>query len=232
MGTLTSRPRPACPAPSSTGRTSSFWRSMSTCRACAAGLTRSSTFPMWTWSSRGRTRRLPTCPRTRRRRRTPPSRTSSCRTSATGRPSSLASAACPPCLESCWPSPACATSACTRSCARTPTLTCTRPACSRTAAARSTAGRVCSASCSGRSGCMIGSTITPVSSRRRCPMSTRRRSSRSSITWCPSTAASRPISTGRSRPKAPACARSAARAASSTFSRVRPWPAAARRSSV
>lgn len=89
----------------------------------------------------GRTRRSPTCPRTRRRRRTPPSQIFSCRTSATGRPSSSASAACPPCSESCWPGPACATSACTRSCARTPTSTCTRPACSRTVAARSTAGR-------------------------------------------------------------------------------------------
>ena len=187
---------------------------------------------MWTWSSRGRTRRSPTCPRTRRRRRTPPSQIFSCRTSATGRPSSSASAVCPPCSESCWPGLACTTSACTRSCARTPTSTCTRPACSRTAAARSTAGRGCSASCSGRSGCMTGSTITPASSRRRCRMSTRRRSSRSSTTWCPSIAASRPISTGRSRPKAPACARSAVRAASSTFSRARPWPAAARRSSA
>ena len=143
-----------------------------------------------------RTRRSPTCPRTRPRRRTPPSQTSSCRTSATGRPSSSASAACPPCSASCWPGPACMTSACTRSCARTPTSTCTRPACSRTAAARSTAGRGCSASCSGRSGCMTGSTITPASSRRRCRMSTRRRPSRSWTTWCPSTAASRPISTG------------------------------------
>lgn len=37
---------------------------------------------------------------------------------------------------------------------------------------------------------------------------------------------------GQVASESPACARSAARAASSTFSRARPWPAAARRSSA
>ena len=46
--TSISRRRLACPARSSSRRISSFWRSTSICRGCAAALTRSSTSLTWT----------------------------------------------------------------------------------------------------------------------------------------------------------------------------------------